>query len=171
VRLLLVIGLLVLALYSGCLEDVLRLAGSPGCWPARSPCAGGPCRWPRRTRRRGCWWLLLAASALGPVVALLSPYANGPLAWFADVLAVPQPDADTVAAYCAEPDLVELCRGATVQASYGRFPSMVMSALPALVLPALAEGLHRGRRFAWWGALVGNLAMAGLLGWYAGCWG
>jgi len=168
VRLLLVIGLLVLALYSGYLEDVLRLAGGlagllVGAVAVRRGSAPSA---PSHEETRVLVALMLTASALGPIVALMSPYANGPLAWFADVLAVPQPDADTVAGYCAEPDLVELCRSTTVQASYGRFPSMVMSVLPALVLLALAEGLRRGRRFAWWGALVVNLAMAGLLGWY-----
>ena len=168
VRLLLIIGLLVLALYSGYLEDVLRLAGGLvglliGAVVVRRTSAPSA---PSHEETRVLVALLLAASALGSVVALLSPYANGPLAWFADVLAVPQPDADTVASYCAEPDLVEMCRSATVQASYGRFPSMVMSVLPALVLLALAEGLRRGRRFAWWAALAVNVAMAGLLGWY-----
>ncbi|MCS7480693.1 bifunctional lysylphosphatidylglycerol flippase/synthetase MprF [Umezawaea endophytica] len=168
VRLLLVIGLLVLALYSGYLEDVLRLAGGViglllGVVAGRRKAAPSA---PSHEETRVLVALLLTATALGPVVALLSPYANGPLAWFADVLAVPQPDADAVVAYCAEPDLVELCRTAAVQASYGRFPSMVMSVLPVLVLLALAEGLRRGRRFAWWGAVLVNLAMAGLLGWY-----
>ncbi|WNV88395.1 DUF2156 domain-containing protein [Umezawaea sp. Da 62-37] len=168
VRLLLVVGLLVLALYSGYLEDVLRLAGglaglgvgSLAVHRRSAPSA------PSHEETRVLVALLLAASALGPVVALLAPYANGPLAWFADVLAVPQPDADAVASYCAEPDLVETCRSLTVQASYDRLPLMVMSVLPALLLIVLAEGLRRGRRFAWWAALVVNLAMAGLLGWY-----
>ena len=34
--------------------------------------------------------LLAAASALGPVVAMLSPFPNGPLSWFSDVVAVAQ---------------------------------------------------------------------------------
>ncbi|MBB5960116.1 lysylphosphatidylglycerol synthetase-like protein (DUF2156 family) [Saccharothrix tamanrassetensis] len=168
VRLLVVLGLLVLALYSGYLEDVLRLCGGIvglviGVVAVRGRPAPVP---PSREETRVLVALLLAASALGPVVVLLSPYADGPLSWFADVLAVPQPDTATIASYCADPELVELCRALETQAVYDRLPALLMSVMPALLLLVLAEGLRRGRRFAWWSALVLNMAMAGLIGWY-----
>ncbi|MEU4804647.1 DUF2156 domain-containing protein [Actinosynnema sp. NPDC023587] len=168
VRLLLVLASLVLALYSGYLQDVLRLCGGItglvfGALAVRGRPAPAP---PSREETRLLVALVIAASALGPVVVLLSPYSNGPLSWFADVLAVPQPDAETLASYCAEPDLVDLCHTLSTQAVYDRLPALLMSVMPALLLLALAEGLRRGRRFAWWAALVVNVAMTGLIGWY-----
>ncbi|WP_433272079.1 bifunctional lysylphosphatidylglycerol flippase/synthetase MprF [Actinosynnema sp. CS-041913] len=168
VRLLVVLGLLVLALYSGYLEDVLRLCGGivglvVGLVAVRGRPAPTP---PSREETRVLVALLLAASALGPVVVLLSPYADGPLSWFADVLAVPQPDSAVVTTYCTDPDLVDLCRALETQAVYDRLPALLMSVMPALLLLVLAEGLRRGRRFAWWAALVLNVAMTGLIGWY-----
>ncbi len=168
VRLLGVFGLLVLALYSGYLEDVLRLCGGVvglviGAVAVRGRPAPVP---PSREETRVLVALLLAASALGPVVVLLSPYANGPLSWFADVLAVPQPDAQTLATYCSDPELLDLCRTLEAQAVYDRLPALLMSVMPALLLLVLAEGVRRGRRFSWWAALVVNIAMTGLIGWY-----
>jgi len=167
-RLLVVLGLLVPALYSGHLEDVLRLCGGAvgllvGALAVRGRPAPAP---PSREETRVLVALLIAASALGPVVVLLSSHADGPLSWFADVLAVPQPDAETVASYCADPVLVDLCRTVEAQAAYDRVPALLMSVMPALLLLVLAEGLRRGRRFAWWAALVLNAGMAGLIGWY-----
>ncbi|RKT54333.1 bifunctional lysylphosphatidylglycerol flippase/synthetase MprF [Saccharothrix australiensis] len=168
VRLLVVLGLLVLALYSGYLEDVHRLCGGVvglvlGAVAVRGRPAPVP---PSREETRVLVALLLAASALGPVVVLLSPYADGPLSWFADLVAVPQPDAALMASYCADPELAALCRALQTQAVYDRLPALVMSVMPALLLLVLAEGLRRGRRFAWWSALVLNVAMTGLIGWY-----
>lgn len=164
VRLLLVLGLVVLALYSGYLEDVLRLCGG-----VVGLVVGAVRRRPVpvvASETRVLVALLLAASALGPVVVWLSPYANGPLSWFTDVVAVPQPDAETVAAWCADPEAWSQCRTAQAQAAYDRLPALLMSVVPALLLLVLAEGLRRGRRFAWWAALVLNLGMAVLFGWY-----
>jgi phosphatidylglycerol lysyltransferase len=167
VRLLMILSVLVLTLYSGWLEDLLRLSGgvaglligalflkSRGERKSRSP-----------QETRVLVALLLAASALGPVVSMMSPYPNGPLWWFADVVAVAQPSPDDVDAMCAS-DAVELCRTMVVQLSYGRFPALVMSLLPALLLLVLAEGLRRGRRFAWRSALVFNVAFAAFIGSY-----
>jgi phosphatidylglycerol lysyltransferase len=167
VRLLMILSVLVLTLYSGWLEDLLRLSGgvaglligalflkSRGERKSRSP-----------QETRVLVALLLAASALGPVVSMMSPYPNGPLWWFADVVAVAQPSPDDVDAMCAS-DAVELCRTMVVQLSYGRFPALVMSLLPALLLLVLAEGLRRGRRFAWRAALVFNVAFAAFIGSY-----
>ncbi|WP_222598599.1 bifunctional lysylphosphatidylglycerol flippase/synthetase MprF [Lentzea tibetensis] len=168
VRLLVVIALLVLALYSGYLEDVLRLSGGMaglviGWFAVRSRPAPSA---PTHEETRVLVALLLAASALGPIVVMLSPFPNGPLSWFSDLVAVSQPDAETIADLCADPEWANECRTMTVQASYDRLPAMMMSVLPALLLLALAEGLRRGRRFAWWGALSLNLGLAGLMGWY-----
>lgn len=41
-----------------------------------------------------------------------------------------------------------------------------MSLLPALLLLVLAEGLRRGRRFAWWSALGFTAVYAAVTGWY-----
>ena len=36
----------------------------------------------------------------------------------------------------------------------------VMSLLPVVLLLVLADGLRRGRRFAWWGAVLANVVLA-----------
>ncbi len=177
VRLLLILSVLVLTLYSGWFEDLLRLSGGVAglligaAIPKNAVVKGGAGRTAGLTGERPLQEtrvlvaLLLAASALGPVVSMMSPYPNGPLWWFADVVAVAQPSPDDVDAMCAS-DAVELCRTMVVQLSYGRFPALVMSLLPALLLLVLAEGLRRGRRFAWRSALVFNVAFAAFIGSY-----
>lgn len=96
---------------------------------------------------------------------MMSPFPNGPLSWFSDVVAVAQPAQSDVDLACAS-DSVEQCRTMLIQLSYGRFPALVMSLLPALLLLVLAEGLRRGRRFAWWSALGCTVAYAAITGWY-----
>ncbi len=168
VRLMMILSVLVLTLYSGWLEDLLRLSGGvAGLLIGALFLRGGAAHKPRTFQEtRVLVALLLAASALGPVVAMMSPFPNGPLWWFADVVAVVQPSQDDVDVVCGSPDSVELCRTMLVQLSYGRFPALVMSLLPVLLLLVLAEGLRRGRRFAWWSALVFNVAYAAFIGWY-----
>jgi phosphatidylglycerol lysyltransferase len=167
VRLMAALSLLVLTLYSGWLEDLLRLTGGVaglliGLLFLRKDTA----RTPRTlAETRVLVGLLVAASALGPVVTMMSPFPNGPLSWFSDVVAVAQPAQSDVDLACAS-DAVEQCRTMLIQLSYGRFPALVMSLLPALLLLVLAEGLRRGRRFAWWSALGCTVAYAAITGWY-----
>ncbi|MFJ5988716.1 phosphatidylglycerol lysyltransferase domain-containing protein [Lentzea sp. NPDC092896] len=167
VRLMMILSVLVLTLWSGWLEDLLRLSGGvAGLLIGALFLKNGPVQKARSLQEtRVLVALLLAASALGPVVSMMSPYPNGPLWWFADVVAVAQPSQEDVDAVCSS-DMVELCRTMVVQLSYGRFPALVMSLLPALLLLVLAEGLRRGRRFAWRAALVFNVAFAAFIGSY-----
>ncbi|WP_434440616.1 rhomboid family intramembrane serine protease [Lentzea sp. E54] len=167
IRLLMILSVLVLTLYSGWLEDLLRLSGGvAGLLIGALLWRTGPEHRARSLQEtRVLVALLLAASALGPVVSMMSPYPNGPLWWLADVVAVAQPSQQDVDALCAS-DAAEFCRTMVVQLSYGRFPALVMSLLPALLLLVLAEGLRRGRRFAWRSALVFNLAFAAFIGSY-----
>ncbi|USX51839.1 bifunctional lysylphosphatidylglycerol flippase/synthetase MprF [Lentzea sp. HUAS12] len=167
VRLLMILSVLVLTLYSGWLEDLLRLSGGvAGLVLGVLFLRNGPVALARSLQEtRVLVALLIAASALGPVVSMMSPYPNGPLWWFADVVAVAQPSQEDVDAICSS-GAVELCRTMVVQLSYGRFPALVMSLLPALLLLVLAEGLRRGRRFAWRTALVFNVAFAAFIGSY-----
>jgi phosphatidylglycerol lysyltransferase len=167
VRLMMILSVLVLTLWSGWLEDLLRLSGGvAGLLIGALFLKNGPVQKARSLQEtRVLVALLLAASALGPVVSMMSPYPNGPLWWFADVVAVAQPSQEDVDAVCSS-DMVEQCRTMVVQLSYGRFPALVMSLLPALLLLVLAEGLRRGRRFAWRAALVFNVAFAAFIGSY-----
>jgi phosphatidylglycerol lysyltransferase len=167
VRLITGLSVLVLALYSGWLEDLLRLAaGVVGLLIGLLFLRGDADHQPRTSAEtRVLVGLLVAASALGPVVVMMSPFPNGPLSWYSDVVAVVQPAPEDVDAVCAT-DAVELCRTMAIQLSYGRLPALVMSLLPALLLLVLAEGLRRGRRFAWWSAMVCNAGHAAFIGWY-----
>jgi lysylphosphatidylglycerol synthetase-like protein (DUF2156 family)/membrane associated rhomboid family serine protease len=167
VRLMTALALLVLTLYSGWLEDLLRLTGGvAGLLIGVFFLRGKEPREPGTlTEKRVLVGLLVAASALGPVVAMMSPFPNGPLSWFSDVVAANQPAQDDVDLACAS-DAVDQCRTMLIQLSYGRFPALVMSLLPALLLLVLAEGLRRGRRFAWWSALGFTAVYAAVTAWY-----
>ncbi|MBP2474402.1 lysylphosphatidylglycerol synthetase-like protein (DUF2156 family) [Crossiella equi] len=161
-RLVLVVALVTLALFSGYALDVARLSGglvgllAGRLMFGRSAQVTGA---PSRSETRVLVALLLAACALGPVFMLLTPYTAGPLTALADVLTSPTPSAEQVEAICADPDQAEWCRELKARASFDGLPSAVLSVLPALFLLVLAEGLRRGRRLAWWVALWANLAL------------
>ncbi|MBW0115075.1 DUF2156 domain-containing protein [Pseudonocardia sp. KRD-169] len=166
-RILLLVVLVMLALYSGSLQDVLRLAGG------LVGLAAGPLLLGRPRGRlaltatgpeiRTLVALVVAASAVGPLLAALSGTAIGPLSVLRFLVLPPPPDPATVEAICADPLTVDDCLGLQFRLRLGGVGPAVMSVLPVLVLVVLADGLRRGRRFAWWGAVGINILFA-LLG-------
>lgn len=156
-RLIVVVVLAMLALYSGSLQDVLRLvAGLAGL--ALGPLVLG--RPPRRgpltvsgTEARTLVALVVAASAVGPLVAALSGTAIGPLSVLRFLVLPPPPDPAVVAAICADPSGADDCLSLQFRLRLGGAGPAVMSVMPVLLLLVLADGLRRGRHFAWWGAL------------------
>lgn len=161
-RLVLIVALVTLALFSGYAQDVVRLCGGLVgllAGVAMFGRVGKTLGAPSRSETRVLVALLLAACALGPVFMLLNPYSAGPLVALGDVLTAPTPSAEEVAAVCADPELVEQCREHRARASFDGLPSAILSVLPALFLLVLAEGLRRGRVLAWWSATVANLAL------------
>ncbi|WAP51930.1 DUF2156 domain-containing protein [Arthrobacter sp. ATA002] len=98
--------------------------------------------------------LLVTASAVGPVISALSTQAVGPLA----VLRFLNTDIElinpqTVAALCSDPAQTADCSAASLRLRAGP-AGFFLAMLPQVLLVVLADGLRRGRRFAWWGAVV-----------------
>jgi lysylphosphatidylglycerol synthetase-like protein (DUF2156 family) len=150
--------LILLALYNGGYADVARLgAGAAGA--LLGPILLG--RRPRLVRPvssrhegRVLVALLVAVSAVGPVVAGLAPHAVGPLSvlrfLFTDIRPV---DPQTLRVVCAVPAQHRDCQAAHLQLRAGA-GAIFMAIVPSFLLLLLSEGLRRGRRFAWAGVLV-----------------
>lgn len=162
-RVVTLVVLAMLALYSGSLEDVLRLvAGLVGL-------AAGPLLL-RRARpvsgpvsvaeARVLVALVVAATAVGPLVAALSGTSIGPLSVLRYLVLPPPPHPAEVQALCADPSASDDCLGLQFRLRVGGVGPAVMSLLPVALLLVLADGLRRGRRFAWWGAVVVNVVLA-----------
>jgi len=150
----LVVVLAMLALYSGSLPHILRLAaglvglavgpallgrGRDRPWPAVS----GP-------ETRILVALVVATSAAGPLVAALSGTAIGPLSVLRFLVLPAPPDPAAVAAICADrATAADDCASLQNRLRLSGLGPAIMSVLPVLVLLVLADGLRRGRRFAW----------------------
>ena len=170
-RLVLLVGLVMAALYSGSWPDVLRLATGVGGLTLGALLLDphGP-----RPRSRGPHWtatgpeirvllaLIVAASAGGPLLAAVSGTAIGPLSVLRYLVLDPAPDPATIQAVCADPTVGEDCADLRSRQRLGGVGPAVLSLLPVLLLLVLADGLRRARRFAWWGTLGLNLGFAGL---------
>ncbi|WP_152916119.1 bifunctional lysylphosphatidylglycerol flippase/synthetase MprF [Arthrobacter sp. RIT-PI-e] len=152
-----------LVLYSGALVSVtLLLAALVGLTAgalllrrrARRPAA------PSIRESRVLVALVCAAAAVGPALAALSPHAAGPFAvlgvLFTSYDAVTP---DLVRSICAPGGAVHDCALVQLQARAG-LGGIVMSCLPTVFLLVLADGLRRGRRFAWVGTIVVQIGLA-----------
>ncbi|MBG6224910.1 lysylphosphatidylglycerol synthetase-like protein (DUF2156 family) [Arthrobacter sp. CAN_A2] len=104
--------------------------------------------------------LICAAVAVGPVLAALSPHATGPFAVLGFLFtSVEGATPEAVRAVCEPGGVVRECAEAKLQARAG-LGGVVMSCLPSVLLLVLADGLRRGRRFAWAGTIVVQLGLA-----------
>lgn len=162
--------LVLLALYSGSFPDLIRLAAATvGVFLGplvlgRVPRIGVPVT--SRREARVLIALIVATSAIGPVLAGLLPHAVGPLAvlryLFTNIQAV---DRQTLQVLCTDPTQVGDCAAAQMQLRAGA-GGIFMSVLPSVLLLVVADGLRRGRRFAWYTAMVIQSALALLAGSY-----
>jgi phosphatidylglycerol lysyltransferase len=165
-RLFVLVGTGVLVLYSGTVQDVVRFTGAVVGLIIGLTLLGRPVRVTinpsSRSERKVLVALLVAATALGPIATLFSKSAIGPLGLLQIMFASPGVDAESVAENCANgfQDTTN-CRLVTAETLGTGIGSAVTSIAPALLLLAVAEGLRRGRRFAWWLGLVFN-AMLGI---------
>ena len=165
-RLLLLIALAMMALYSGLLTDVMRLAYGLVGFAIGSLFLGA-----RRAQRRHAASrpearvlvaLVVAASALGPLVAVLAQTRVGPLSVLRFVFASPRADALTVQQICADPAGAFECVKLQTRLRLSGVGPGVMSIMPILLLMITAEGLRRGRRAAWAGCVTLNLVLGAL---------
>lgn len=166
VRMGLVAVVLITALYAGTLPDAMRLVAVLAGWILGAGLHGGRRHrhWGHGTRHEGrvLVAVLLCAAALGPVVAALSPGAVGPLAVlrYLGTDVVPA-DPATLARLCSLPARIDACAAAQLQ-QRGGLGAVFTAILPSILLVVLADGLRRGRRMAWWAAVVLQGAIAAL---------
>ncbi|SDU26106.1 bifunctional lysylphosphatidylglycerol flippase/synthetase MprF [Amycolatopsis keratiniphila] len=117
---------------------------------------------PSRGEARLLVALAVAASAVGPLVAAVAQSASGPLSVFQYLLVGSQPDLVLVDSTCADPGALVECRRLRAEVRMSGLGSALMSVVPVVLLLVLAEGLRRGRKFAWWATMALNLALVGL---------
>ena len=159
-RLLVLVALVMLVGYSGELTDVMMLcAGLVGL-------AAGPLLLGRRARAgpssrtevRVLVALLVAASAVGPLVAAISHAPIGPLSVLQFVMLSPRLDAATVQQICASGALEE-CIDLQAQRRLSGLGPALAATVPVLLLLVVAEGLRRGQRGALVVGIVLNLVL------------
>ncbi|MFI9202430.1 bifunctional lysylphosphatidylglycerol flippase/synthetase MprF [Streptomyces sp. NPDC053048] len=158
---------LVMALYVGHLQGVLRLGGAVvglaagaalyhRTWPPRL-------RHSSHTEARVLVALVVAASAIGPMVAILYRDAFGPLNSFQLYVAV-RPTGQEVAEACAAS--AADCHYVHALRDFYHSPAAVMAVLVPALLLVLAEGLRRGLRLAWALAVLVHLAWIALFSYW-----
>lgn len=165
IRLVLLVGVVMLVAYSGELTDALLLFGALAGLVAgplvlrredTEPHRSGA---PSRSEGRVLVALVVAASAVGPVVAAIAQAPIGPLSVLQFVVLSPPPDAATVQQICATA-ATDVCRSLQAQLRLSGIGPAIASAIPVLLLLVTAEGLRRGRRAAWVVGIALNLLLA-----------
>jgi phosphatidylglycerol lysyltransferase len=168
-RLLLTVTVTISALYIGHLDQVAQACGALAGLVTGALTYGRarPRARPRASQHevRVLVAMLVAVSALGAMLAALAASADGPMSLFSFLFATPAPDPHDLAAACPHAGLAAVCRGLREQQLYARWPGVLVQAAPALLLLLSADGLRRGRRLAWWLAVVINLTVLGVSIW------
>ncbi len=142
---------LVALMYGGQLQDVLRMSTAlVGLLAGALFLHTGERQLVARASRRETRVLVavvVAATALGPILVATTGEVQGPLSALADLYVGPNAYSDT--------------------SPNRNLADIIMSVMPALLVLVLAAGLRRGRRFAWWAALVFHLLLLALGSFYA----
>jgi lysylphosphatidylglycerol synthetase-like protein (DUF2156 family) len=157
--------LVVLMLYSGHLSDLQHLVGALSGLAIGRLLSGpasrtGPST-PSRRETRILVTAVLLATTLAPAVAALRVHHPGQPTTDATALLVTSVPAPTaVRTVCAQPRRAELCRVLRENIHSPRPAELFLAALPVLLILVFAGGLRRGRRAAWWGALVSQVLLS-----------
>lgn len=166
VRVLLLSTTLVYLLYGGQPSDLYRLCGALaglGLGYALRPTDGSPL-WPRSSHHetRVLLAAVIAITALGPAVTLLSRPRLGPLAPLGLLIANARPMRHGVLDRCLELQVTRDClRDVNLERISGVGP-VLLTLLPLVALLVAALGVLRGRSFGAWLAVIVNVAMAAL---------
>ncbi|MFE0171618.1 rhomboid family intramembrane serine protease [Streptomyces sp. NPDC059002] len=163
-QLILIVFPLMLALYVGHLQGVLRLAGTVvglglGAFAHRDT---HRLRMPHASHSEGrvLVALVVAASALGPLVATLYKDSLGPFNVL-DLYVSGGPSAQQIADACVRAGTE--CDRIRAQDHFYGSPAMLMGIAIPLLLLVLAEGLRRGLRLSWRITVVAQLVWLGLM--------
>ncbi|WP_353808236.1 bifunctional lysylphosphatidylglycerol flippase/synthetase MprF [Agromyces sp. SYSU T00194] len=153
---------LVFLLYAGDPQHLYRLFAALAGLVLGAAFQGNPSSLrPRRASYRGVRGLLatiVAASALGPVVALMHPEAFTPFALLSANLD-PGIDADRIVARCDRFSSAA-CDEAIILASTQGLGPLLMTFVPVVLLLIAAWGILKGRRFGLWLAVLVNVSIA-----------
>ena len=150
-------------LYVGTTTDVVQLAAwltgltVGALW--RTPGSAAPATHVTRREARALVALVVAVSALGPLVAALSANPDGPWAVVAHLFVSIRPDRALLHAVCHAGGDPTDCRILRARARLTGHGPELLSLLPVLLQLVLAEGLRRGRHAAW----VAAVGFTGLL--------
>ena len=166
-RLVLSVSLIALVLYSGTTADVLRLAGwllglmMAAVWGWRHDAL--PVPHPSRREGRALVALVVAVTALGPLLAALSRTPDGPWAVVSHLFVSGRPGHGLLRAVCGPGGDPSDCRVLQARARLTGHGPALLTVLPVVLQVVLAEGLRRGRRAAWVAAVLlgGVLTLAG----------
>lgn len=150
-------------LYVGTTADVVQLTAWLGGLTAgslvRPPGAAGKPGHVTRREARALVAMVLAVTAVGPLVAALSANPDAPWAVVSHLFVSIRPDRALVHAVCHGVGDPTDCRVLRARARLTGHGPALLSLLPVLVQLVLAEGLRRGRHAAW----VAAVAFTGLL--------
>jgi phosphatidylglycerol lysyltransferase len=171
-RLALAVAITIGVLYIGQLQQVALACGAAVGLVAAALTDDGARPWAglRASQRevRMLVGVLVAVPVLGAMLAALAASADGPMSLSSLLFATPGPDPHGLtAAICPHASLAMGCRGPREHRLYARWPGASVQVAPALLLLLSAYGLRRGRRLAWWLAVVINLAVLGVSIWAA----
>lgn len=164
IRALVVVGALIVLLYSGMPQDLARLlAALVGVLLGTMLAGGGPLV--RRVRSSHHETRVLLASVVammgvGPVITLLSGRHLGPLAPLMLLLEQNVPDAGRAIEACRATGASAQCLHDLTLVRLDGFGAVLLSTVPMVALLFAAWGLLRGRRFAVWFAAAIMVAFA-----------
>lgn len=159
--------LAMMVLYAGGAGDVLSatgfaigLVGSAVLRGRRTGVHARPgARVVSRRESRALVALLVVATAIGPLLAAVSRDPQGPLSVLAHLFVSQRPTHGLLQSVCGPGGDPGDCRVLQGQLRLTGVSPAIASVLPVLLQLVLAEGLRRGRRAAW----VGAVALSGML--------
>ncbi|MGC0364094.1 phosphatidylglycerol lysyltransferase [Rhodococcus sp. 27YEA15] len=152
-----------LALFSGQIQDLIRMFAAVvglviGQWIVGRSARGDRIAGTQR-EGRVLVAIVVAASAIGPMIAALSPQAVGPLAVLRDLFrGVPWTVAE-VRELCAESAADPDCRRGLLSLRLSGVGPTLLSLMPSIFVVVLGDGLRRGRRFAWIATVVAQVVL------------
>jgi lysylphosphatidylglycerol synthetase-like protein (DUF2156 family) len=173
-RLLLIIGTLLFLFYDGGVIDIAR------AFAALIGLSFGLVFLQRGSRRfrlasshaetRVLVAIFALTSALGPLIAWITNNPYGPMAILVNLFIDEAPSQDDIHDYCTKSsgyyDPVA-CRASEAEHVLAGTPAILVLFVPVLLLGVIAYGLWRGRRMAWWAAIVCEVVLGGVTVRYA----
>lgn len=155
--------LVALVLYSGTAGDVVRLAawllGLLAGRLVRAADEAADSWHPSRREGRALVALVVAVTALGPLLAAISRTPEGPWAVVSHLFVSARPHHQLLRAVCGRGGDPEFCRVLQARARLTGHGPTLLSILPVVLQLVLAEGLRRGRHAAWLAAVIFSAAL------------